>query len=73
MKYNAWELVIVIFSVTICMILLMNVIGIFLMKIPTNPDNKELRLKMADLLNTIASSVLTIVAMKFKDQINNKS
>jgi len=39
MKYNAWELVIVIFAVTICMILLTNVIGIFLLKIPTNPVN----------------------------------
>ena len=70
MKYNAWELVIIIFSVTICMILLTNVIGVFVLKIPTNPDNKELRLKMADLLNTISSSILTIVAMKFRDQIN---
>jgi len=72
MKYNVWELVIIIFSVTICMILLTNVIGIFLMKIPTNPDNKELRLKMADLVNTISSSVLTIVAMKFREINKNQ-
>ena len=63
-SYNIWELLCFIFGCTVCAILLVNVIGVFIMKIPTTPENTQIRASLVDLLKYIAGAVIGIASAK---------
>jgi hypothetical protein len=65
---NIWAILTFIFGCTVCVVLIANQFGALILKIPTNADNIELRLRLADILNTICGFVMGIVAAKLSDK-----
>ena len=71
-KNNIWEWIVLMFAATICVILLANVIGVLILKIPTNADNAAMRSKLVDMLNTMYGSLITIIGFKIKERLDEK-
>lgn len=71
-NYNIWELLCFIFGCTVCAILLVNVIGMFVLKIPTTPENEGVRNSLIDLLKYIAGAVIGIISAKVVGKNENK-
>ena len=70
--FTIWELLGFIFGCTVCAILLVNGFGIFILKIPTTPENAGIRASLMDLLKYIAGAVIGIVSAKVVGKNENK-
>ena len=70
-KYTIWELLGFIFGCTVCAILLVNVIGMLVLRIPTTPENAGVRNSLIDLLKYIAGAIIGIISAKVVG--NNKT
>ncbi len=71
-SYTIWELLGFIFGCTVCAILLVNVIGMFVLKIPSTPDNAGVRNSLIDLLKYIAGAIIGIISAKVLNKTNDK-
>lgn len=71
-SYNIWELLAFIFGCTVCAILLVNVIGMFILKIPTTADNAGVRNSLVDLLKYIAGAIIGIISAKVVGNNSNQ-
>jgi uncharacterized membrane protein len=59
---NVFELLVFIIGCTICLILIVAIIGFYVT--PTTADNAQIRTKFIDLVIVIAGSIITIVSSK---------
>ena len=69
-QYNLYDWLVFIIGITVCLILLINIISIVVLKIPTTADNLPIRSKLADILNGLIGSLLTIVGAKLNSIVN---
>jgi len=63
-KFTIWELLIFITGCTVCAILLTNVLAIVILKIPSTPENKDIRAQLIDMLKYIEGAVMGIASAK---------
>lgn len=71
-NFNVFELLCFIFGCTVCAVLLVNVVGVMLLKIPTTPENAALRSQLVDLLKYIAGAVIGICSAKVTNNNDRK-
>lgn len=63
-NFTIFELLCFIFGCTVCAILLVNVLGVMILKIPTTPENAALRSQLVDLMKYIAGAIIGICSAK---------
>lgn len=72
-KWNIYEIAFIILVVVLSYILILTFTGMFISKIPTTADNKEIRQEILQLVSGLESIIFTVIGYKLRDLTDNKN
>ncbi len=72
-NWNVFEWVFFILSIAIAYIITFMVTAILMSKMPTTPENEEIRGQVIELISSIAAGIMAVIIYKFGASSNNKN
>jgi hypothetical protein len=71
-NHSIWDWLGFIFGCTVCTVILVYIIGGLILRIPTTPDNVQIRLSFVDLVKYLSGVITGIISMKVVGTTPNK-
>lgn len=66
MKWDVWKIIILVFSITVCCVVMTTFLGIVIFKIPSTEANSQIRMFILQLVNSISTAIFTIITMQYR-------
>jgi len=70
--FTAWEWIAIIFAIVVGYVIIIMFSGIIFLKVPTTPQNEDLRKQLIEMVQNIAIGLMAITAGKILNGTNKK-